>query len=57
MGNVLGGQIDRFWGWRNAFIIAGAPGLCLTGRTGIPELKTNARPRYHGLLSKMNLEP
>jgi MFS transporter, Spinster family, sphingosine-1-phosphate transporter len=29
LGNVLGGQIDRFWGWRNAFIIAGAPGLLL----------------------------
>jgi MFS transporter, Spinster family, sphingosine-1-phosphate transporter len=29
LGNVLGGQIDRLWGWRHAFVIAGAPGLLL----------------------------
>jgi MFS transporter, Spinster family, sphingosine-1-phosphate transporter len=29
LGNVLGGEIDRFWGWRSSFIVAGAPGLLL----------------------------
>lgn len=29
LGNILGGQISNLWGWRNAFIIAGAPGLLL----------------------------
>lgn len=29
LGNILGGQIANLWGWRYAFIIAGAPGLFL----------------------------
>ncbi len=29
LGNILGGVIANAWGWRNAFIVAGAPGLVL----------------------------
>lgn len=29
LGYVLGGLIDRAWGWRAAFFVAGAPGLVL----------------------------
>jgi len=29
LGNILGGLIDKEYGWRTAFIVAGAPGLLL----------------------------
>jgi MFS family permease len=31
LGYVVGGLVDKHWGWRNAFFVAGIPGLILAG--------------------------
>ncbi|MBI3549921.1 MAG: MFS transporter [Elusimicrobia bacterium] len=62
LGFVLGGQVGKYWGWREAFFVGGAPGLVLAWlawrlrdpREGPARAETHAIPTFAEYLAIRN---
>jgi predicted MFS family arabinose efflux permease len=46
LGIVVGGQIAQYWGWRNAFLAVGLPGLALAVVTHLVLREPRRRPEF-----------
>jgi len=53
-GNLAGGWINEFFGWRNAFLVVGIPGVLLAI---LVRLTVREPPRGHTEMVKKSLEP
>jgi len=53
-GNLAGGWINEFFGWRNAFLVVGIPGVLLAI---LVRLTVREPPRGHTEVVKQSLEP
>jgi predicted MFS family arabinose efflux permease len=55
LGIVVGGQIAEHWGWRNAYLAVGAPGLALAVITQLVLKEPRHRPEF--AIAKSHIEP